>query len=436
MQYKSLLFLTLFAKTGEQGDTGIMIQTHDNVSTAFRAFVDRHHAPVIMQVLPALNSGGVEQGVIDINAAIVKAGGRSIVVSSGGARVHEIVKAGGTHIQLPVHSKNPVVIAANIARLRKIIRDMNVDVVHACSRAPAWSASRAVLGTQARLVTSCHSAHRITGAVKRLYNSSISKGERVIAVSHFIADYLEQNYSVDAQKVRVVHRGLAVEKFHPNSVTPERLIRISRTWRIPEGACVVMLPARLSRSKGHMFLLDAIAQLQRRDIFCLFLGSDKGNENYRKELESYIASKDMGGAVRIVTDCNDMPAAYMLSTVVACPTLVPEGFGRTAVEAQAMGRPVIATDHGGARETISRDDTGWLVAPGDTGALAAALNEAISLDGRGRALLATRAMSHVARHFTNEQMCAGTLDVYAELLDAAAMRTLPSNDVKKARAAV
>ena len=174
-----------------------MIITPDAVSVSFRAFVDQVHAPVIMQIVPALNSGGVEQGVIDLNAAIVKAGGHSIVVSSGGVRVRDIVKAGGTHITLPVHSKNPLTIAANIARLRKIIRDNNVDIVHACSRAPAWSAGRAVQGTSAKYVTSVHAAHKINNALKRLYNSSITKGERVIAVSHFLADYLEKNYQVD-----------------------------------------------------------------------------------------------------------------------------------------------------------------------------------------------------------------------------------------------
>jgi glycosyltransferase involved in cell wall biosynthesis len=401
------------------------MRIRDAGSAAFRQFVGRHHAPVIMQVVPALDSGGVEQGVIDINAAIVAAGGHSIVVSSGGARVHEITKAGGTHIEMPVHSKNPLVMAANVARLRKIIREQNADIVHACSRAPAWSARKAVKGTAARYVTSCHSAHKLGGRIKQFYNSAIAGGERVIAVSHFLADYLEQNYKIDPNIVRVVHRGVAIERFHPNSVTPERLVSISRHMRIPDGVSVVLLPARLSRIKGHMFLLDALEQLQRKDIFCLFVGSDTGNESYRKELEEYIEGKNMGGSVRIVTDCPDMPAAYMIATVVAVPSLVPEGFGRVPIEAQAMGRPVIATDHGGARETILRDETGWLVPPGDAGALAMALDEAIALDLRGRAMLATRAMAHVAAHFTNEKMCHGTLDVYAELLDAAALKALP-----------
>jgi len=405
-----------------------MIRVSDAVSIPFRNFVEGTRAPVILQVLPALNSGGVEQGVIDINAAIVRAGGHSIVVSSGGSRMNEVAKAGGVHITLPVDGKNPLVIAANIARLRKVIRDYNVDIVHACSRAPAWSAGRAVRGTSAKYVTSCHAAHKISGPLKRLYNSSIARGERVIAVSHFLADYLEQNYRVPPDKIRVIHRGLALEHFHPNSVTPERLIKMAQQWRVPDGASVVMLPGRISRIKGHMFLIDAISQLRQKDVFCLFVGSDIGNENYRRELEAYIDSRDLGGAVRIINNCEDMPAAYMMATVVVAPSLVPEGFGRIAIEAQAMGRPVIATDHGGARETIICDTTGWLVAPGDVNALSRALHDAIALDTRQRAMLATRAMSHVIQHFTNEKMCAETLDVYAELLESVAVRSLPSND--------
>jgi glycosyltransferase involved in cell wall biosynthesis len=381
-----------------------------------------------MQIVPALNAGGVEQGVVDLNAAVVSAGGHSVVVSAGGKRVPEITRAGGTHITLPVDSKNPLTIARNIGRLRKIIRDFNVDVVHACSRAPAWSAYRAVQGTPARYVTSCHAAHKTGGFMKRLYNSSIARGELVIAVSHFLADYLEQNYQTAPDKIRVIHRGVPVEKVHPNTVSPDRLIKVSQQWRLPDGASIILLPGRITRIKGHMFLIDALQQLQQKDIFCLFAGSSLGNESYCRELEAYIASKGLEGSVRIVSNCDDMPAAYMLATVVVAPSLVPEGFGRIAIEAQAMGRPVIVTDHGGSRETVLRDETGWLIAPGDVAELAGALQEAISLDTRQRAVLATHAMSHIIRHFTNDRMCAATLDVYAELLDEGSIRALPSND--------
>lgn len=410
-----------------------MIRNQEISSIAFRQLVESDRAPVILQVLPGLESGGVEQGVIDMNAAIVKAGGKSIVVSNGGRRVHEIAKAGGTHIQLPVHSKNPFVMAGNVGRLRRIIEEERVSLVHACSRAPAWSAKRAVQGTDARYLTSCHAAHKVDGKLKRIYNSSIAAGERVIAVSHFLADYLEKNYGTDPKLIRVIHRGVALEKFHPNSVTPERLVKVSRQLRLPEGAAIILCPARITRIKGHMFLLDAVKKLGRRDVFCVFLGSDHGSENYRAELEAYISAHQMGEQVRMESKCDDMPAAYMISTVVVVPSLVPEGFGRVAIEAQAMGRPCIATEHGGSMETIVKDETGWLVAPGDVDTLAQYLDEALSLDARQRAMLATTAMSHVAHRFTNEQMCNATLDVYAELLLDRAAAQLPPPDQKAAR---
>ncbi len=402
-----------------------MMRSRDMTSTAFRQFVDGGRPPVILQVLAGLNAGGAEQSAIDINAAILRAGGKSIVVTAGGTRIHEITKPGGIHIILPLQSKNPLVLAANSAKLRKIIRQYNVDVVHAAGRAPAWVAARAVQGTTARLITSCHAAHAAGGKIAQFYNAAIAKGERVIAISHFLADYLEKNYKLDPNIIRVIHRGVAIERFHPNAVTPERLVSLSRQMRIPDGAAVILLPARVSRKQGHMFLLDAIEQLGRRDVFCLFVGADLGDEAYSKELEAYISAKGLGPQVRIEPQCNDMPAAYMIATVVAVPSVEPEGFGRVPIEAQAMGRPCIATDHGGTKETVVRDETGWLVPPGDVTALKNALHEALTLDARGRAMLATRAMSHVAEHFTNDQMCQGTLDVYAELLADARRNPVP-----------
>lgn len=412
-----------------------MVRISDTLSIPFRQLVDAGKPPVIMQVVPMLESGGVEQGVIDINAAIVKAGGKSIVVAAAGRRVHEMVRAGGTFVQLPVKSKNPLTLLLNIWRLRSVIRKYNVDVVHACSRAPAWSARRAVKRSKAHYVTSCHAAHTVGNIFKRLYNSSIASGERVIAVSHFLADYLEQNYGTDAEKIRVIHRGVSLAKYHPNAVTPERLIKVAQSWRVPDGASVVMLPGRVSRKKGHRFLIDALYSLRMPDVFCVFLGSSLGNEAYRAELEKYITEKGMEGAVRIIPACDDMPAAYMLATVTVAPTLEPEGFGRIAIEAQAMGRPVIVTDHGGVRETVLRDETGWMIEPGDVSGFATAIREALTLEPKERALLATRGMAHVAENFTNEKMCSKTLDVYAEVINGGAVKSAPKPKAAKRKKA-
>lgn len=393
---------------------------------------------VVMQILPNLISGGVEQGTVDLNAGLVKAGMKSIVVSNGGPRVYEITRAGGTHIELPVHAKNPLTMWLTSRKLRRLIIDNKVDVVHAASRVPAWIARRAVEGTNAAFVTSCHSAHKIGNSLKRKYNAAIASGSRVMAVSKYLAEYLRRNYDVAAEKISVIYRGLSLERYHPTVVSAERLIAVARHMRVPDGAAVIMLPGRLTRGKGHIVLLHALARIKNRDALCLFVGSDAGQQNYRRELEKEIERLGLEGQTRIVTDCPDLPAAYMLATVVACPSLVPEGFGRTAIEAQAMGRPVIAARNGGLSETLVDGETGWLVPPDDAGALAEALDKALGLNGEERSALATRAMNHIAQNFTNARMCALTFAVYADALAekrAALARVREAATKKKSKAA-
>lgn len=378
--------------------------------------VKRTKTPIVMQVIPTLGAGGAEQGCIDVCAELVRAGALALVVSNGGSRIHEIARAGGTHINMPVDSKNPLVVFKNARKLRHLIRKYDVDILHARSRAPAWSCWRACGGTDAKLVTTCHAPYNIENEWKRRYNAIMTKGERVIAISHFVAEYLRRNYKIDARKIRVVHRGVALEKFHPACVTPERLIKLSKAWRIPDGVGIIMMPARLTRWKGHDVLIDAIAALNRTDVFCIMIGADQGRVEYRREMEEKIKGRGLEGQVRIVDHCDDMPAAYMMATVVVSASTDPEGFGRVPVEAQAMGRPVIASDHGGVRETIVRGETGWLIPPGDPAALSRAIAEALALSQNQRAILATRAMTHIAQNFTREKMVGETLDIYAEIL--------------------
>ncbi len=374
--------------------------------------------PVIMQIIPELGPGGAEQGCIDIAAELVKGGAQAIVVSNGGQRVHELERIGAVHINMPVHSKNPVVMWRNVGALRRLINRYNVNIVHARSRAPAWSAYYACKKTNAHFVTTCHAPYNISGEAKKFYNSSIAQGERVIAISNYVAEYLRQHYKLDNRTIRLIHRGIPIEKFHPTAVTPERLITLAQEWRIPDSANIVMLPGRLTRWKGHMVLIEAMERLQRKDLFAVIIGSDQGRTEYRKELEEEIKQRGLEGRVRMVDHCNDMPAAYMLSTIVVCPSTDPEGFGRVPVEAQAMGRPIIASDHGGAQETILRGQTGWLTPPGDAASMALAIEEALSLTPTQRSMLATRAMAHIAEHYTKAHMADKTLDVYAELLRA------------------
>lgn len=372
--------------------------------------------PTILQIIPELGPGGAEQGCIDVAAEIVASGGRALVLSNGGSRIHELARVGAEHIDLPVHSKNPFVIWDNIKKIRNIINEYDVDIVHVRSRAPAWSAMKACNNTQARYMSTCHAPYNINGNLKRWYNSAITKGERVIAISNHVAKYLLENYKIDRRNIRLIHRGIPMEKFHPTLVTPAKMIALSKEWRLPESASVILLPGRITRWKGHHVLIEAMEKLNRSDIFCILIGSDQGRTEYREELETAIQEKNLGSQIRIIDHCNDMPSAYMLSTVVVSASTDPEGFGRIPVEAQAMGRPIVATDHGGAQETVIHGETGWLVPPNDSHAMAEALREALGLTDAQRSVLATRAMHHVYNNFTRDKMVDSTMNVYAELL--------------------
>jgi glycosyltransferase involved in cell wall biosynthesis len=327
----------------------------------------------------------------------------------------ELTRLGAVHVKLPLASKNPLVIRRNAAALRDIIRRHKIDIIHARSRAPAWSAYWAAQATRRRFVTTFHNAYDITGALKRKYNSVMARGERVIAISQFVADHVASVYGVGPDRLRMIPRGVDLRIFDPRRVTGERVAALAEQWRIPDGFAVVMLPGRLTRWKGGLDFIEAVARLGRRDVICLMLGSEQ-RRGFRRELELAIERQGLGGHFRIVDGCRDMSAAYALADVVVSASTDPEGFGRTIVEAQAMGRPVVATDHGGARETIMPGVTGWLVPPRDSGALAAAIGEALALDRPARDALARRAIAHATGHFTREAMCGNTIAVYEELL--------------------
>lgn len=373
--------------------------------------------PVVMQVLPALVTGGVERGAVDVAIALVDAGWRAIVVSSGGPMTRELKLGGAEHIEMPVHSKNPIVMRANADRLAALIGENEVDIVHARSRAPAWCTRNAARRRGARFVTTFHATYNLGLPLKRLYNSVMASGDRVIAISHFIARHAIQNYRIDSERIRVIHRGIDVEKFDSAQINPERLIKLSTEWRLRDGVPVIMLPGRLTRWKGQHVLIEAIARLQRNDICCLLVGGEKSRGAYRRDLEALIGRHSLGGIVHLVGECNDMPAALMLADVVVSASTDPEGFGRVIVEGQAMGRPVIAADHGASRELIIPDETGWLTRPGDRAALAAALETAIALDTDAREALAARAIARAREHFSKQAMCRATLEVYREVIE-------------------
>jgi glycosyltransferase involved in cell wall biosynthesis len=373
--------------------------------------------PAVLQVLPGLASGGAERGTVELAAALVEAGWTSYVASGGGPMERDLVKAGATHLNLPLASKNPLIMRRNSVALVTLIRQLGVDVVHARSRAPAWSAWRAARATARPFVTTFHNAYGARTALKRRYNSVMARGDRVIAISDFVADHVANVYGVGRDRLRTVPRGADLGIFDPNRVGAQRVVDLAHQWRLPDGVPVVMLPGRLTRWKGGLDFIAAVAKLARRDICCVFVGPEH-HRGFRLEVEDAIQEHGLIGLFRIVEECRDMPAAYMLADVVVSASSDPEGFGRIIVEAQAMGRPVVATDHGGARETIVPGVTGWLVPPREPVALAVAIGEALGLKPDERQRLAHRAMAHIAAEFTREMMCARTIAVYEELLFA------------------
>lgn len=371
---------------------------------------------VILQIIPSVNMGGAERSCVDIAVAIRDAGGKAIVVSNGGVWASDIARKGGEHISLPVHSKNPWVIWKNAKKLADIIRQYDVDIVHARSRAPGWVAYKACEMTDAAYMTTFHAAYKYKVELKRRYNSVMAKGQRIIAISQFIANHIVENYGVDPSIIRLAYRGIALEKYHPTSVNAERMVNMSKKLSLPDDRPIILLPSRLTRIKGPNVLIEALAHLKNKEVHCAIFGAKPENSHYQEELSDLAQDLGVAGMIRMHGPCNDMPAAYRLASVVIACSVVPEGFGRMAAEAQAMGCPVVATNIGAVPEVVLDGKTGWLVPPDDPIALAGAIDEALNLTASQRASLATAAMAHVANSFSIENMCASVLSTYQELM--------------------
>jgi glycosyltransferase involved in cell wall biosynthesis len=373
----------------------------------------------VLQVLPALVGGGVERGTVDMAAAIVEAGGTAIVASEGGPMVRELERAGATHVSLPLASKSPATIWRNAGRLARLIRAHDVDLVHARSRAPAWSALLACRRTGTPFVTTMHAPYPYRSALKRRYNAVMTRGDRVIAISDYVARDARERYGLDPAVVRTVPRGVDTARFAPGAVNGRRVATLAERWRLPVDRRVVLMPARLSRWKGQAVLIEAMALLGRTDLRCMIVGADPATDAYRRELEALARARGVDTVVQIADLCDDMPAAYMLADVVVHASTEPEGFGRVVAEAMAMGRPVIATDLGAPPEIVEDGRTGWLVPPGDAKALADAIGRALGQSPEQRDRMARAARDRVAARYTARHMAAATLAVYRELWTAA-----------------
>lgn len=374
--------------------------------------------PVILQVLPRLESGGVERGTIEIAEAITRAGMRALVASEGGALVPRIARVGGTHIELPLASKNPFVIYLNALRLLKLIKAHGVNLIHARSRAPAWSAYYAAKWAGIPFLTTFHGIYGHQSDLKKRYNEVMLRGERVIAVSKFVEEHVMAEYGAPIEMIRHIPRGVDFTQFDEQHVAADRIASLIKTWRLSddEDPPIIFCPGRISRIKGQHLLIDALGLMKNEHFLCIIAGTDAGHESYREELEEQIRARDLIGKVRICGSTNHMTEAYTLSHLVVVPSIKPESFGRVAIEAQAMGKLVVATDQGGAKETIIPNETGYLVPPGDPEAMAGAIRFALELDPEIKYAMGEFAKQHVRANFSSAQMQEKTIAVYRELL--------------------
>ncbi len=381
----------------------------------------------ILQIIPQLEAGGAERTTIDVAAALAEAGARPLVATLGGRLISELQANGGVWAPFPAKTKNPLAMAMNVRQLAQIIRDEKVDLVHARSRAPAWVALGAARLTHTPFVTTYHGSYAGQSILKVLYNSVMARGDSVIANSQYTADRILRMHPFAADRIHVIHRGTDFRAFTPAQVDAGRVHRLRQSWGLAPDDRIVLLAARLTGWKGQRVLIEAARLLVAEgltDTKFVLAGDDQGRDAYVRDLRGRIAEAGLTDVVRLTGHCTDMPAAYLAATVVTVPSIEPEAFGRAAVEAQAMGAPVVVSDLGAVPETVLAPPqvdphvrTGWRVPPNDPRALADALAHALALGETAREGLARRARTHVHSHFSLERMCAQTLGVYAALIE-------------------
>jgi glycosyltransferase involved in cell wall biosynthesis len=380
----------------------------------------------ILQVVPRLDAGGSELATVEIAEALGIAGAKALVATEGGRMAEDITAAGGEIVTLPVASKNPVTILANAHRLVKLIDQRGIDLVHARSRAPAWSALFATRRTLRPFVTTYHGAYGQVGPFKAAYNSVMAKGDRVIANSRFTARVIAERHPRATDRIRVIYRGVDKRMFEPGAVDAGDVENLRAAWGVTPGTKIVLHAARLTSIKGQRDLIAAAAGLNAegalKDAVIILAGDPSGRNGYRGELLALVQQHGLRDKVRLVGHCREMPAAYLASQVALTISTVPETFGRTSVEAQSMGCPVIVPDLGALPETIVAPDqdaagfTGWRVPPGDVPALQQHIAQALALDPAERAEIGARARARVAAKFALSRMQAETLAAYDELL--------------------
>lgn len=369
----------------------------------------------VMQVLPHLNSGGLVSGAVEIATALKKNNYNSIVVSNGGYKENEILRNNSILERLPVHSKNIFKLFHNKKKLIELIVKYNVNIIHARSRAPAWSAYLAAKELNIPLITTFHGTYGIENILKKKYNSIMLKSEAVIAISNFIKLHIENNYN-HKNNLYVIPRGVNMEIFSPKKVSSARLISAAKKIKIEGDDKIILLPGRLTKWKGHKIAIKAVARLNFEKFKLVIIGDTQGRLAYKDELISLVGKLNLHNKVIFLEQTRDLAAYLMLADLVLSCSIKPEAFGRTILEAQAMGRPVLAFDHGGSVELVKKNENGLLSAVGNIHELSTNINKILKFNYNERKALSRRSIANVKKKYLTEFMCKKTINLYKKII--------------------
>ena len=378
----------------------------------------------VLQVIPRLGYGGAETGCYDLAHYLHEQKCKSYILTSGGELIKYIDRKKVKLIRLPVHSKNPFMIIINSIAIIALILFFNISVVHARSRAPAWSCYIATKITRRKFVTTFHGTYNFKSSIKKFYNSIMVKSDLLIAGSNFIFSHISENYKKflnSKKKFLVIFRGINTEYFDADIIKDKDVEKLKSTWKIENNKKIILLPGRLTAWKGQEMFIEAINLFSLNnpelDFVAVILGDDQGRTVYRKKLERLVEQFKLTQKIKFVDNCNVMPVAYYISDVVVSSSIEPEAFGRVSVEAQSMKKPIIASNIGGSKETVINNKTGLLFESGNPKSLCDKLNEIIKLDSLTLDLMGREARKNVINRFNIEKMCLNTYSEYKKLLN-------------------
>ena len=378
----------------------------------------------VLQVIPKLGFGGAETGCYDLAHYLHEQDCKSYIATSGGELLKYVDKKKVKIIKLPVHSKNPILILLNGVILTFIILFLNINIVHARSRAPAWSCLIATKLTLRKLVTTFHGTYNFNSNIKKFYNSIMVKSDLLIAGSNFIFSHINENYLKflnPKKKFLVIFRGINTEYFDPENLKQNSISKLKTQWQIEDNSKVILLPGRLTSWKGQELFIEAINKFKKSnielDFTAVILGNDQGRTVYKKKLERLVEQYNLTNDFRFIEKCEYMPAAYMLADIIVSSSIEPEAFGRVSAEAQSMKKPIIASNIGGSNETIIDNKTGILFESGNADSLSQKINEIINLDTLTLELMGKEGRKNVINRFNIEKMCLNTYSEYKKLLN-------------------